>query len=530
MILVRGLRLEAGAGEETLRTKTAKKLRIPERDINELVIIKKSLDARKKDDIHWVYTVAAALSRDESAVIRKNRDSSVSSYKRSEYIIPKLNSGVKRPVIIGFGPAGMFAALVLSRAGARPLVLERGADVDSRTAAVELFRERSVLSESANIQFGEGGAGTFSDGKLNTGISDSRLGWVLEQFRDHGAGESITYDAKPHVGTDVLVKVVKNIRNEILNLGGEIRFLNKVTGIKTKDGKLTGVIAESPEGSYDIECSEAILAIGHSARDTFEMLYNSGMAMEQKPFSMGARIEHLQEDINRAQYGDTKKELPPADYSLNVHLPDGGSAYTFCMCPGGSVVAAASEEGGAVTNGMSLSDRDGTNANSALLVTLHTEDFPDRGVLSGMYWQREIEQAAYHYGGDNYMAPAQKVGDFLNNTASSECGKIMPSYTPGVIWGDIRKILPEKITCVLQQAIPELGKKLKGFDDPDAVLTAPETRSSSPVRILRNSEFEALTVSGLYPCGEGAGYAGGISSAAVDGVRCAEKIIEKLSQ
>ena len=525
MIQIRNLRLDPREDESRLKELAAEKAGTAVNSISEIKILKRSLDARKKNDIHYVYSVAAKIPGGEGKILKKaHRD--ICAYQKKDYVIPDYPADAPRPVIAGFGPAGMFSALVLARAGARPIVLERGYPAEERKKAVDEFRKSGKLNGKANVQFGEGGAGTFSDGKLNTGINDGRLFWVLEQFHEHGAPESVTYEAKPHIGTDILIDVVRRFREEIISLGGEIRFENRLDGLVTDSGRLRGVKVSCPDGNYTLPCEDLILAIGHSARDTLEMLCSSGIAMEQKPFSMGVRIEHRQRDINTAQYGETAFELPPADYSLNVRLPDGTSAYTFCMCPGGEVIAAASENGGVVTNGMSCSARDGENANAALLVTLHTEDFPGEGPLAGMYWQREIEQKAFRYAGCNYHAPAQLLGDFMKNTDSTGAGTVIPSYRPGVTWGNIRDVFPERITKVLENAIPELGRKLKGFDSDDAVLTAPETRSSSPVRILRGNEFSSQ-LQGLYPCGEGAGYAGGISSAAVDGMRCAEAVIRK---
>ncbi len=523
MIQIRNLRLDEDESAEALTLRAAKKLRIAPAEITGLRLIKKSLDARKKDDIHYVCTVAAAIAGDEGRLIARCKSPDISNYMEKPYSIPHVEPDMP-PVVVGFGPGGMFAALVLARAGANPLVIERGLDALSRKAAVDAFHAGGKLDTECNVQFGEGGAGTFSDGKLNTGIHDPRMGWMLSQFALHGAPESILYDAKPHIGTDILIDVVQSIRREIISLGGQVLFGTRLERLITEDGRLAGIELRDKASLRRLPCRQLILAIGHSARDTFETLYSQGVPMEQKAFSMGVRIEHLQTDIDLAQYGRERAQLPPADYALNVHLPDGNSAYTFCMCPGGQVFAAASEEGGVVTNGMSYSRRDGENANSALLVTLRPEDFPGRDVLSGMYWQREIERAAYACGGGDYRAPAQLVGDFLAHRPSVGPGKITPGYRPGVVWCELREILPERICRVLEEALPELGRKLRGFDAPEAVMTAPETRSSSPVRILRGADFSSA-VAGLYPCGEGAGYAGGISSAAVDGMRCAEAVL-----
>ena len=524
MIAVSNLKLRPGEPEDRLRDLAAKALRINPKQIRALKIRKKSLDARKKDDLKWIYTVAAAVDGNEAALLRRCKTASAET--PYHYDIPSIAPPRTRPVVVGFGPAGMFAALVLAMAGARPIVLERGQDADTRTAQVEAFRAGGPFDPENNVQFGEGGAGTFSDGKLNTGTHDGRIRWVLEQLAAHGAQESVCYDARPHIGTDVLVNVVKAIRRDILARGGEVRFGHRLTGLEIQNGALTAVKVASPEGDYTLPAEQAILAVGHSARDVFVLLRELGLPMTAKPFSMGARIEHRQTMVDLAQYGRARgNDLPPADYRLHVHLPDGESAYTFCMCPGGEVFAAASEIGGVVTNGMSRSDRGGENANAALLVTLQPEDFPSDDVLAGMLWQREIEQRAFRYAGGDYRAPAQTVGDFLANRPSEGPGSVTPTYRPGVVWGDLRAVLPERITRVLAEAIPALGKKLRGFDDADAVLTAPETRSSSPVRVGRDETLCSPAARGLYPCGEGAGYAGGITSAAVDGMRCAEAVL-----
>ncbi len=526
MIRVRNLRLGLEEPREALLAKAAKKLRIDPSQVEDWKLIKRSLDARRKDDLHYVCAVALRLRGGEAAAIRRARSADVSAYEEAEYRLPRVCPELP-PVVVGFGPAGMFAALALARAGARPIVIERGQDALRRQAAVEAFRAGGTLDPENNVQFGEGGAGTFSDGKLNTGIHDRRLGFVLREFAAHGAPESILYEAKPHIGTDILIHVVQSIRREILELGGQVCFGTRMERLLLEDGALRGVLLRDARGLRELACERLILAIGHSARDSFEALHAQGIPMEPKPFSMGVRIEHRQESIDRAQYGRARGTLPPADYALHLHLPDGESAYSFCMCPGGQVIAAASEAGGVVTNGMSESRRDGENANAALLVTLRPEDFPDKDVLGGMRWQRQIEQAAYACGGDDYRAPAQLVGDFLLGRASSGPGGVRPSYRPGVVWCDLRQVLPSRITDVLARALPALGEKLPGFAATDAVLTAPETRSSSPVRILRDGSL-CSAVAGLYPCGEGAGYAGGISSAAVDGLRCAEALLKTL--
>lgn len=526
MIRISNLRLRPGEGEDVLRQKAAKLLRLTPDQITDLIPRRRSVDARKKPEIFVMWTVDVRVKGSEGPVIRRAGRPGVAKAPEYRYEIPRPAAVPEdRPVVVGFGPAGIFAALVLAEAGLRPLVLERGRPAHERVQAVRNFWNGGKLDPENNVQFGEGGAGTFSDGKLNTGIHDPRIHWVLEQFVGAGAPEEILYDAKPHVGTDLLPGVVQSLRRRIEALGGEVRFSARMDGIVTDGGRLAGI--RTAEGT--IPCRRAILAIGHSARDTFSMLHDAGIPMEPKAFSMGVRIEHLQAAVDIAQYGGEHTELGlgPADYKRNVRLPDGSSAYTFCMCPGGQVVAAASEPGGVVTNGMSDHARSGENANAALLVTLTPEDFPDKDTLGGMRWQRQIEQNCFQLGGGNYCAPAQTVGEFLTGDAASPA--VTPTYRPGVTWCDLHDALPKAITGVLEQAIPELGKKMRGFDDPGAVLTAPETRSSSPVRILRGENRQSA-LSGLFPCGEGAGYAGGITSAAVDGMACAEALIASLSE
>lgn len=526
MIRIREIAMPPEHNVHQLAYEAARLLRVSNTKIRKLRIVRRSVDARKKPDVKIVYTVDVTVDGNENKILKQSGCRRASIAPVSRYRVPGAAAEPEqRPVVVGFGPAGMFASLVLAMAGLRPLVLERGEDAQSRHEKVEQFFETGRLDVRSNVQFGEGGAGTFSDGKLNTGVNNPRIGWILEQFVAAGAHEEILYDAKPHVGTDVLLTVVQNIRRRIQSLGGEIRFNTQVTGIKEAGGHITALELESGES---IPCSHCILAIGHSARDTFAMLEKLGVPMEPKPFAMGVRIEHSQGNIDRSQYGKENPALPPADYKLVKHL-ECGTVYTFCMCPGGYVVAAASEEGGVVTNGMSYAARDGENANAALLVTLNPADFPGNDPLAGAHWQRQIEEAAFLAGGSNYKAPAQKVGDFLKGVPSTGAGAVKPTYRPGVTWCDLHSVLPAKITDALEEALPLLDSNLAGFASEDAVLTAPETRSSSPVRILRGEDKQS-SLKGLYPAGEGAGYAGGIMSAAIDGMLCAEALLERLSE
>ena len=524
MIRIRDIALPPEHNPHQLNYEAAQLLKVSNSKIRQVKIVRRSVDARKKPDVKIIYTIEVAVDGNEGKILRNSGCKRASIAKGNYYKPPKQKlQSEKRPVVIGFGPAGMFAALILSMAGLKPIVLERGEDAQSRHDKVEKFFATGELDTRSNVQFGEGGAGTFSDGKLNTGVNNPRIGWVLDQFVKFGAREDILYDAKPHVGTDVLLNVVQNLRKRVITLGGEVRFNSQVTGVRIENGQLTGLQVNSGE---IVETERAVLAIGHSARDTFELLHSLNIPMEPKAFAMGARIEHKQSMVNASQYGENNPVLPPADYKLVQHL-DEKSVYTFCMCPGGYVVAAASEEGRVVTNGMSYADREGENANAALLVTVNPEEFPDKSTLGGMYWQRQIEETAYRVSG-SYRAPAQKVGDFLKGVPSTGPGSVQPTYRPGVTWCDLHDVLPEQLTRAMEEALPKLDGQLKGYADPDAVLTAPETRSSSPVRILRGEDRQSQ-IRGLYPCGEGAGYAGGIMSAAVDGIQTAEAILAELT-
>ncbi len=502
----------------------AQLLKISNSKVRQVTVVRRSIDARKKPDVKIMYTVDVKVDGNESKILKAARCKRAALAPVSYYRVPAcVSEPLQRPVVVGFGPGGMFAALILAMAGRKPLVLERGEDAQRRHEKVESLFAGGPLDVRSNVQFGEGGAGTFSDGKLNTGVNNPRIGWVLQQFVECGAGEEILFDAKPHVGTDVLLEVVQNLRKKIISLGGEVRFNTCVTDFVTENGRVCAVVTEQGE---KIPCSSVVLAIGHSARDTFTMLHEKGIPMEKKPFAMGVRIEHPQETVDYSQYGCRHPALPPADYKLVKHL-DESTVYTFCMCPGGYVVAAASEEGGVVTNGMSNADRAGENANAALLVSVKPEDVPFEGVLGGMHWQRQIEQAAYGLTG-SYRAPAQTVGDFLKGVPSTGPGAVEPTYRPGVHWCSLDSVLPGKITSALREAIPQLEGNLRGFAHPDAVLTGPETRSSSPVRILRGEDRQSVGLKGLYPTGEGAGYAGGIMSAALDGMETAEAILASM--
>lgn len=577
MLRIHEIKRQVGRRADCLPGIIEKKIGLATGSIVHWRLVKESVDARDKSQVMLVCSVdfeVEGISQEKVLQRAKKKklkigeapdETYVLVTKRPEYEAP-LRRLKHRPVVVGFGPCGMFCALTLAQMGYAPLVLERGKRVEQRASDVERFWNEGIFDPESNVQFGEGGAGTFSDGKLTTQIKDGRIHHVIEEMIRAGGGEELRYRQKPHVGTDVLRTVVRNIREEICRLGGEVLFETKMTGLTLgEDGRVTEVTAERRLSSEEenlpeteilrIPAEAVVLALGHSARDTFSMLYETGIFMEQKPFSIGVRIEHPQEMIDRSQYGAPAGELGlgAAEYKLNWRCADGRGVYTFCMCPGGRVIASASEPETVVTNGMSYRSRDLDNANSGLLVDVRTEDFGSDHPLAGMEFQKRWEHQAYLAGGSTGRAPAQRVEDFLANRPTEqergERNSITPSYQPGVTWTSLDRCLPVFACDSLREALPHLGRKLKGFDGPDGVLTGIETRSSSPVRIRRDDGYQArLTVSkeagascsssgapcsssgesdsgtGIFPAGEGAGYAGGITSAAVDGIRIAEQI------
>jgi len=482
------------------------RLRIKSNELKKVNIFKKSVDARMKEKIFFVYTVDVDIVN-ENRFVNKPRFKGIVATPDMSY--KNVTSGAEkmthRPIIIGMGPSGLFAGLFLARRGYKPIILERGENVDARSAKVETLWKSGILDSESNVQFGEGGAGTFSDGKLTTLINDVRCHAVLQEFVDAGAPSEIMFSNRPHIGTDILKSIVKNIREKIISYGGDVRFNSKVTDFLIENGKLKTL---EINGNDYIPCETILLAIGHSARDTFLKLYEKGIVMTGKPFSIGVRIEHPQELINKAQYGTgiNVADIEAADYKLSYHSASGRSAYTFCMCPGGFVVAAASEQGYLVTNGMSEYKRDGFNANSALLVGVTPADFGSNHPLSGVEFQRKWERLAFEAGGGGYRAPAQLVGDFLADRLSTKWGSIKPTYKPGVVFAHIKDCLPDYVVETMKEAIPYFNTRVAGFAMQDAILTGVETRSSSPIRILRNSDFIS-NIYGIYPVGEGAGYA-----------------------
>ena len=500
-----GLRLRPGESEEKLLQLAAKKMR----GCRYIRILKKSLDARDKADIRWVYSVEA----DKQPIPLPART------------FLQVKRRPPRVIVVGSGPAGLFCAIRLLRGGIRPLVVERGGTVEERVRQNAVFFQKHILDENCNVQFGEGGAGTFSDGKLNTQTKDVRNREVLETFVQFGAPEEILYIAKPHIGSDLLRGVVKNMREYIISQGGEVRFHCLLQDIRVRDGKLCGAqLMDTRTGASEFaEASELVLAIGHSSRDTFAMLERRGFAMQPREFAVGVRIEHLRERIDFAQYGGMKDLLPAADYKLVSHAAE-RTAFTFCMCPGGYVMPAASEAGGVVTNGMSDFARDAANSNSALLVQVRRSDFYRGGVLDGVAFQRKLERAAFEAGGSSYAAPVQRVEDFLKGEPTRAFGEVKPSYAAGTAFCDLQTVLPGFVTETLRAAIADMDRRLHGFAAPDALLTAVESRFSSPVRVLRDERLQSVSAAGVYPCGEGCGYSGGITSSAADGIRVAEAI------
>ncbi len=529
MLRVSNIKISIDDDKSKILKLVLNKLKIKESELIKYHIFKESIDARKKGKIDFVYTVDVEVKNEQKLLKKGLKD--IVEVKQPHYVGVQHGSNKinHRPVIVGSGPAGLFAALLLAQRGYNPLLLERGLDVDERTKDINNFWNNRVFKTNSNVQFGEGGAGTFSDGKLTTRIKDIRCRKVLEELVNFGSPDEILYSHKPHVGTDILKNVVKNIREEIKRLDGEVRFNTQVTDIEVENDRIKAVIANNKER---IECDNVIFAVGHSARDSYEMLYSKGVKIIQKPFAIGARIEHPQELINKSQYKEfyNHPRLGAADYRLIEHTSNGRTAYSFCMCPGGTVIASASNEFEVVTNGMSEHARDKVNANSAFLVNVTPEDFGSTHPLAGIEFQRKYEKLAYELGGKNYNAPMQLVGDFLNDKRTTDIGKVEPSYKPGVTTADLRECLPEFVTSTMKEALVSLDRKLNGFAMHDAVLTGVETRSSAPVRIVRDEEtLQSVSTKNLYPCGEGAGYAGGIVTAAVDGIKCAEKIIEKYS-
>ena len=513
---------------EDLTALVLRKLKLSSDRLIRLTLVKQSIDARNKADIHYVLSVDAQV-KDEADVLRRLKPGIA---EKAVYpVIPALpKPGFERPpVVVGAGPAGLFAALTLAKAGAKPILIERGKPVEERTRDVAAMRQSGVLDPESNVQFGEGGAGTFSDGKLTTGTKSPFIRTVLQTFVEHGAPEDILYLAKPHIGTDRLRDVIASMRREIINLGGTVFFSTRLTGLILRGEHLEGITVQQSGETREFLTDTVLMCIGHSARDTMQMLFRQGVRMVQKPFAMGVRIEHPQALINRAQWGASAQHpaLNAADYKLNVRTPDGRGVYTFCMCPGGEVIAAASQEGGVAVNGMSLHARSGVNANSALLVGVRPEDFQDDHPLAGFVWQRSIEQAAYHAGGGGFKAPVQRVEDLLKGRETSRLGEVQPTYLPGVTPGDLRACLPGFIIDDLAFGIRRMDGMLRGFSHPDALMTGVETRSSSPVRLPRDEAMMAERIAGLFPVGEGAGYAGGIVSAATDGIAAAYAALER---
>jgi uncharacterized FAD-dependent dehydrogenase len=533
VIRIAELSLPLDADATALRKAVLARLKISDSDLLELNVFKRSYDARKKNDaILFVFIIDATVRNEEALLRRFANDHNIKPAPDTRYYpVGQAPANVgERPVVVGFGPCGLFAALILAQTGFKPIVLERGRSVRRRTADTWGLWRKKTLTPESNVQFGEGGAGLFSDGKLYSQIKDPKLYGrkVMYEFVRAGAPEEILYVSKPHIGTFRLTGVVSAIREEIISLGGEVRFESKVVDVLIEDGRLQGVVLANGE---TLHSHHVVLALGHSSRDTFRMLHRRGVFMEPKPFSIGFRIEHPQSLIDRARLGKYAghPELGAADYKLVYHAKNGRAVYSFCMCPGGTVVAATSEPQRVVTNGMSQYSRNERNANAGIVVGINPEqDFP-AGTLAGLELQERLESQAFALGGEDYCAPGQLVGDFIRGTASTQLGQVEPSYQPGVRLGDLTRALPEYAIAAIREALPAFGRQIRGFDRDDAVLTGVETRTSSPVRITRDAQtLESVNVRGLYPAGEGAGYAGGILSAGVDGIKVAEAITRSI--
>ena len=527
MIIINDIHIPLDGITADWKTVAARELKISEKSIKSASLYRKSVDARKKSDVHFCCSIVLEVLGDESVAVKRSKKARI--FDNEKYVWQRSHSSPVRPIIVGFGPAGMFAALTLARAGLCPIIIERGEDVDKRQKSVNEFFAGGKLCPESNVQFGEGGAGTFSDGKLGTGIKNIRCRAVLEEFARFGADPKILIDAKPHVGTDKLVKIVKNLREEVISLGGEVRFSTKLEGIKIVNGRLTEITILEDGKPRILPCSFLVLATGHSARDIFYMLGENGIDMERKPFSVGARIEHKRADIDRALYGSFAGHpaLGAADYKLAAHLGNGKGVYSFCMCPGGVVVNASSEEGGIAVNGMSYAARNAENSNSAILADIRPDELPGDDIFAGIKLQKAIEEKAFSIASG--AVPIQYFGAISGEKTDAE-HKVLPSVLPRTAECNIREVLPSEIADSLIEGIKIFGKKIEGFDSPNAVLTFPETRSSSPIRILRDEGFESPAAKGLFPCGEGAGYAGGIMSAAVDGIKTAEAVIAAICQ
>jgi len=527
MLRIQQLKLPVTHTEPELADRIQKMLRIRPEDLIRYEIIRRSLDARK-EELRYVYTVDVEVKREQAVLKRCHGNAEKARPVRYRFPEPGTETLLHRPVVVGTGPAGLFCGLMLARAGYAPILLERGQCVQERTGTVETFWKLGILDPQSNVQFGEGGAGTFSDGKLNTLVKDpaGRNRKVLELFVEAGAPDKILYEQKPHLGTDLLVSIVRHMREEILKLGGEVRFGCRMTDLVVEKGRVRGVITEyAGQPQEFLNADQVVLAVGHSARDTFAMLKKRQIPMQAKSFAVGVRMEHPQDFINNSQYGENHTAgLPAAAYKLTAKAGDGRGVYTFCMCPGGFVVNASSTEGLLAVNGMSYSARDGKNANSAVIVTVTPEDFESDSPLAGMEFQKKLEEAAFLEGGGRI--PVQLFEDYRKNCASTGGGTVVPQIKGSYTWGNVRHIFPEQLALCIEQGILQFDTKIKGFARCDAVLSGVESRTSSPLRILRDESLQS-SIRGLYPCGEGAGYAGGITSAAIDGLKVTESIIKE---